>query len=41
MRARTEPAADVASAADAEDVWTGFARYFEESTEALVRDRGS
>jgi len=27
-------------AAEAEDVWAGFVRYFEESTEALVRDRG-
>jgi AcrR family transcriptional regulator len=28
------------AAADAEDVWAGFVRYFEESTDALVRDRG-
>jgi AcrR family transcriptional regulator len=27
-------------AAESEDVWSGFVRYFEESTEALVRDRG-
>jgi AcrR family transcriptional regulator len=27
-------------AAESEDVWAGFVRYFEESTEALVRDRG-
>jgi AcrR family transcriptional regulator len=27
-------------AADAADPWDGFVRYFEESTEALVRDRG-
>lgn len=27
-------------AADAADPWAGFVRYFEESTEALVRDRG-
>ena len=28
-------------AAESEDVWAGSLRYFEESTEALVRDRGS
>jgi AcrR family transcriptional regulator len=28
------------AAADAEDVWAGFVQYFEQSTEALVRDRG-
>jgi AcrR family transcriptional regulator len=27
-------------AADAPDPWDGFVRYFESSTEALVRDRG-
>ena len=27
-------------AAESEDVWAGFVGYFEESTEALVRDRG-
>lgn len=27
-------------AAESKDVWAGFVRYFEESTEALVRDRG-
>jgi AcrR family transcriptional regulator len=27
-------------AAESTDVWAGFVRYFEESTEALVRDRG-
>ncbi len=29
-----------AEAADAADPWDGFVRYFEESTEALARDRG-
>ena len=27
-------------AAESEDVWAGFVHYFQESTEALVRDRG-
>ena len=27
-------------AAESDDVWAGFVHYFEESTEALVRDRG-